>query len=62
MIHMKKIIIIIIILGCVGCKMKEVKQVKKDVDNDFIEIIPKEAQDYINNLEDNKIILSFILY
>ena len=54
---MKKIILIIFILSSIGCTKKE-EVVMEEYDSSYIETIPPKAEDYINNLLDNKTILS----
>ncbi len=55
---MKKIILFIIILSSIGCTRKEELIMEQEYDNNYIETIPDMAEDYINNLLDNKTILS----
>ncbi len=54
---MKKIILFIFILSCIGCNKKE-ELVMEHYDDSYIEIIPNNSKYYIDNLLDNKVILS----
>lgn len=55
---MKKIILIMFILVCLGCNKKEEEIMEPKYNDSYIEIIPDNAKYYIDNLLDNKVILS----